>query len=114
MSDEKTFDQWVVAELMGHVRLAGRLTEESHFGTALGRIDIPTGDGDEEFVTQYFGGASVYRITPVSEEAARQVARQSRPAPIYRLELTTRVAEVDVRRYDDDDFTDLDVDGKPW
>src|SRR5579884_3045855 len=49
---------WAVVELMGHVRLAGRVTEEAMLGTALGRIDIPTGEGPEDFVTQYFGGSS--------------------------------------------------------
>lgn len=97
--DTKAFDQWAIVELMGHVRLAGRLTEETHFGTALGRIDIPAGD-DGETVTQYFGGGSIYRITPVSEEAARQVARMARPAPIYRLELTQRVPASE--EYEDD------------
>jgi hypothetical protein len=107
VADDKTFDQWAVVELMGHVRLAGRLTEETHFGTALGRIDIPTGDGDTEFVTQYFGGGSVYRITPVSEEAARQAARSAQPQPIYRLELTTRSQEVRVGG----SYADFDDDG---
>lgn len=100
MSDEASFDQWAVVELMGHVRLAGRLTEESHCGVALGRIDIPTSDVD--FVTQYFGGGSIYRITPVSEEAARQVARNSQPAPIHRLELTARPEYRHDDHYDDE------------
>lgn len=93
MADETRFEQWAICELVGHVRLAGRLTEETLFGATLGRIDIPTDDG--EFLTQYFGGRSVYRITPVSEEAARQVARSARPAPIYRLELTEGKQERD-------------------
>jgi len=62
---------WAVVELMGHARLAGRLTEEEKFGAKLGRLDIPKGDG---FFTQYFGGGSVYRITLVDEAAARAVA----------------------------------------
>lgn len=33
---------WAVVELMGHVKLAGRLTEEEKFGAKLGRPDIPT------------------------------------------------------------------------
>lgn len=79
-----TFDQWCILELMGHVRLAGRVTEESLFGTALGRIDIPNGDG---FTTQYFGGSSVYRITPTTEEVARLVAVGNQPEPVHRWEL---------------------------
>lgn len=70
---------WAVVELMGHVRLAGRLTETEKFGAKMGRLDIPQGDG---FVTQLFGGNSVYRITIVTEEVARHVCKQISPAPI--------------------------------
>lgn len=93
VDERQPFEQWAVVELMGHVRLAGRVTEENLFGTALGRVDVPT--SDTEFLTQFFSGSSVYRITPVSEEAARQVARSARPAPIYRLELTEGKPERD-------------------
>lgn len=82
MSD--SFDQWAILELMGHVRLAGKVTEESRFGVALGRIDIPTGDG---FTTQYFGGSSIYRLTPTTEEIARSVALRNQPEPVHRWEL---------------------------
>lgn len=75
----KTFDQWAILELMGHVLLAGRITEEEHFGSKVGRIDIPNGDG---FTTQFFGGGSVYRLTPTTEEIARKVAAGSQPVPV--------------------------------
>jgi len=84
MSDEKA-ETWAVVELMGHVRLAGRLTEEERFGSKVGRLDIPNTDGG--FTTQFFGGGSVYRITIVSEEAARIVAGKSTAAPVQPWEL---------------------------
>lgn len=83
MSEAK-FESWAVVELMGHVRMAGRVTEEEHFGAKLGRIDIPKDDG---FFTQYFGGQSVYRMTPVTEEAARAVAARNVPEPVHTWEL---------------------------
>ncbi len=81
-----TFEQWAIVELMGHVRVAGRVTEEEHFGAKLGRIDIPKHDGG--FTTQYFGGSSVYRLTPTTEDMARAVALHSQPEPVHRFELT--------------------------
>lgn len=87
MSDERPiYDGWAILELLGHVRLAGRVTEESHFGTALGRIDIPTSDG---YTTQYFGGGSIYRLTPTTEEIARSVALHNQIAPVRTWELPT-------------------------
>lgn len=71
---------WAKVELMGHVTLAGRLSEVERFGTKLGRVDIPTAEGG--FITQFFGGSSVYRITPVAEAVARDIARRIAPAPV--------------------------------
>jgi hypothetical protein len=84
MTDKTGYDGWAILELLGHVRLAGRVTEESHFGVALGRIDIPASDG---YTTQYFGGSSIYRLTPTTEEIARSVALQNQPAPVRTWEL---------------------------
>lgn len=74
-----------ILELMGHVRVAGRITEEERFGGKLGRIDIPDKDGG--FTTQYFNAASIYRLTPTSEEAARAVALNCQPHPVHAWEL---------------------------
>lgn len=78
------FESWAIVELMGHVKVAGKLTEEERFGVKMGRIDIPKGKG---FVTQYFGGSSVYRITPCTEATARAAARLGVPAPVHQWEL---------------------------
>jgi len=67
-------------ELMGHVTLVGRLTEEEKFGCKLGRLDVPNADGT--WTTVYFGGASVYRITVCTEAVARVLAQKSSPAPV--------------------------------
>lgn len=117
--------QWAVVELMGHVRIAGLLSEEERFGSKVGRIDIPSpiavcmpcggsvgkNDACEQcrgkgavgggFVTQFFGGSSVYRITFVSEEAARAVAKSSQPQPIHSWEMPKQLAASARSDYDD-------------
>lgn len=87
-------DTWAIVELMGHVRLGGKLTEEERFGVKLGRLDIPDG---ERFVTQFFGGQSVYRITIVDEAAARAVARRT-PEPVSAWELPKQLEAPGSRR----------------
>ena len=37
----ETFEEWAVLELMGHRRLAGKVTEATIGGGAFLRIDIP-------------------------------------------------------------------------
>jgi len=66
-----TAPQWAVVELMVHVRLVGILSEESKFGTTMGRIDVLQRDGS--MITQWFSGGSVYRVTLTDEASARQM-----------------------------------------
>jgi hypothetical protein len=79
------FREWCIVELLGHVRMAGFVTEEELFGAKLGRIDLPRADGTT--ATQFFGGGSIYRLTPTTEEIARAVAKQNEPEPAQRWEL---------------------------
>ena len=82
---EGKFEEWAVLELMGHRRLAGKVTDAVIGGGAFLRIDIPGKNGQQ--TTQYYSPGSVYCITPTSEEIARAVAAQNEPAPVYRWEL---------------------------
>jgi hypothetical protein len=108
MSEQQDgFDSWAILELLGHVRLAGRVTEEERFGTKLGRIDIPLG---EQMVTQYFSAASIYRLTPTTEEIARAVALRNQPEPVHRWELPAPPAAAAAAIHDGDD---VDLDGPP-
>lgn len=131
-------ETWAIVELMGHVRLAGRLSEEEKFGSKLGRLDIPNaphkdcplckGSGQissedagkrglplvdlihgrcpepscNGFVTQYFGGASVYRITICTEATARQTATV-KAAPVSAWELPRQLTRVRDEDEDDED-----------
>jgi hypothetical protein len=83
---------WAVLELMGHRRLGGKVTEEEHFGAKMCRIDIPSRENTicgpkDVWTTQYYGGGSIYCLTPCSEDAARIAARMSRPEPVHPWEL---------------------------
>jgi hypothetical protein len=79
------FREWAILELMGHIKLAGIVTECEMFGAKLGRIEIPIDQAT--FVTQFFGGGSVYRLTPTTEQIARAVAISNQPQPVHRWEL---------------------------
>lgn len=109
----EAFDSWAVVELMGHVRMAGRVTEEERFGCKMGRCDVP--GEDDSFTSVYFTGSSVYRMTPCSEEAARAVARRAQPEPVHQWELPKPVdaakpsqpySDSFTAQFDDDDQDD--------
>jgi hypothetical protein len=81
------FEGWAIVELMGHRRLAGHVTEEEHFGTAMLRLDVHGLDAAAPVVTQLYGGSSVYCLTPTTEDIARKLGERLRPAPVSRYEL---------------------------
>lgn len=110
-------DVWAIVELMGHVRHAGIITEEEKFGAKMGRVDVPDGDN---FVTHYFGGSSVYRVTIVDEAAARAVAKANAPRPVQPYEMPKALAAADrgndpdrTHGWDEDD-DDGDDDDNPY
>ncbi len=77
MSESQKFEQWAILEIMGHNRFAGFVSEQTIGGASFVRIDVPEvelkGQTRPAF-TKIFGAASIYAISPVSEETARQVA----------------------------------------
>lgn len=108
MTTEDKFGSWAVLELFGHRRLGGYVTEQTIGGGAFIRIDIPAID-DEPAVTQFYGPAAVFSLTPTSEEAAVAVARRNRPEPVHQWELPklpAAVAAVVARAYPDTDGLD--------
>ena len=73
MTEQETFDQWCVLELMGHRRLAGRVTEAALAGGAFLRIDVYGEDEEAPAIaTQFYSPSSVYAITPASEAVCRR------------------------------------------
>lgn len=96
-------DTWAIIELLGHVTVAGKLSEAAHFGTVLMRLDIPEVDGVPAY-TQYYGGGAIYRLTPCSEEAAMQALKRLRPKPPMILSLPSESQEEMTLDDDGDEF----------
>jgi hypothetical protein len=93
MSNENSFDQWAVVELMGHQQIAGRVTEQSIGGAAFIRVDVPEQparpkrqqwDSDQPIITAYsrfLSAASIYAINPCTEDVAKMAAERMRVRP---------------------------------
>ncbi len=102
MAEDK-FNEWAILELMGHRRLAGKVTEATLAGGAFIRIDIPMKDGKTS--TQFYSPASIYAITPTTEEIARQVSLSSQPEPVNRWEFP-QLTNAKEPVFDGDQFED--------
>lgn len=102
MSEEK-FREWCILELMGHRRLAGLVTEVEIGGASFLRLDVPEKEDEGMVATQFYSPAAVYCITPMTEEIAREVAKENGPEPVHRWELGALVAPGPERRLDEPD-----------
>jgi|SRR5580704_4515301 hypothetical protein len=104
------FDEWVICELMGRVRLAGRMTEQQIAGGHFMRLDIHKETGPA-VITQLIPpppGGPVYRITITTEAVARKIGARSVPEPVARWELEAAKPWADHDQ--DDDLGDDDDD----
>ncbi|HUX16960.1 MAG TPA: hypothetical protein VMW52_10845 [Phycisphaerae bacterium] len=82
MSGERPeFSEWAVVELMGHQRIAGRVTYQA----GVLRVDVPQVAGQPAF-TRLFGSSAVYSIIPTTEAIATAVAESLRAVPISRMD----------------------------
>ncbi len=81
MAEQQGFESWAIVELMGHARIAGRVSEAEIGGGKLLRVDVPESKGRQP-LTKYFGTAAVYALTPVDEETARMAAEEISVAPV--------------------------------
>ncbi len=88
--------QYVVAELMGYKKLAGRLSQGP---AGLLQLDVAVEGG---FVTQFINPTSVYRITVVDEKTCRAYAEQTAdPLPALELEMPPRPGRLNYEEYED-------------
>ena len=101
---------WSILELFGHRRLAGWVTEVEIAGGKMLRVDVPAADpASTPAVTQFYGVAAIYCLTPTTEPVARQLAARNQPAPVTPWELRPAlpaagvVTEPPEDEYDDDD-----------
>lgn len=88
--DEKV-EFWAIVEVMGHVTYAGRVSQYTAFGAALVRVEVPEivlSDGSMvPAFEKLLGVGSIYAITPCTEAAAREAARQFRKRPLTMVAL---------------------------
>lgn len=94
---------WGIVELMGHKVVAGLVSKSEMLGKPMLRVDVPATSAFPEF-TQFYGEASIYCVTFVSEQVARLTAEQTKlnPVSVYVPELISkeRVDEI-IQQYEE-------------
>ncbi len=74
MNGEPQFIAFAIVEMMGHVSIAGRVSEQTLAGASYLRVDIPRKAGG--YYTRLLGHSSVYAVNVCSVESAREFAFQ--------------------------------------
>jgi len=73
-------EKWACIEIFGHRKHFGKISEVEQFGTKMLRIDVPKSDlPDAEFVSHFYGGASIFGITFTDEASARMANKPYKP-----------------------------------
>jgi len=108
-ADSSSADGWAVLELMGHRKLAGRISEVVVAGVPMLRLDVPD-SSEDGWQTQYYAGSALFSVTPTTEELARRFAEAHRPVPVHRYELPALAADAGEEADPVADMFDLDDD----
>jgi hypothetical protein len=105
------FEAHAIVELMGHARIAGKVSEETIAGAALLRVDVPKTEQREAY-TKFYSAGAVYSITPTDEATANYAAEQFDNPPVspYILRMPVSPALAEKVSAADDDYSDYESD----
>lgn len=105
------FETHAIVELMGHQKIAGKVSEQVVASNTFLRIDVPK-TSDHEPYTKLYGANAVYCITPTDEATAQLAAESFDVPPIspYILRMPESPALAEKVIVDDEDYG-FDEDG---
>lgn len=109
------FEAFAIVELMGHARIAGKVSEETIAGQAMLRVDVPETEGRDAY-TKFYSAGAVYCLTPTDEATMLLAVAQFNVPPIspyvLRMPESPLLAEkvYDASYGDDDEHDDWDDD----
>lgn len=97
------YQGWTILEIFGHRKLGGFVRVSPPEMPGLIRVDVYT-DGEGPIATQFYGTASIFCMTPTTEETARALARRTEVRPVARYELLPPSLDSLPDDTDDDNF----------
>jgi hypothetical protein len=107
-----TYEGWCILEALGHRERPGYVKEVEIAGGKMLRIDIPVSKneaGNDITVTEFYGAAAIYCMTPCTEEVARaRVTPYNDPRPVRPMEYRER-KQIDYRLPSDGGPDDKDI-----
>jgi len=108
---EEKPDEYAHVEIFGHRSHTGRVLEADRFGAKMLRIDVPKdGDFAKGFVSHFYGGSSIFSVTPCDLAYVQRANKGREPAGMisYRSELGRENFQVADDEVDDTVFNEAD------
>lgn len=96
MNENQKLDCYAVVELMGHLKIAGRIIETTVAGAPMLRVDVPETSNQPAF-TKFFGASAVYAITPMEKDTCMRFVEDYKTDPIYEYSIERKI-EFQVRK----------------
>ena len=78
---EEKFESWALVELMGHNKIAGKVTEHKFGNQSMLRVDVPA-IGELPAFTKIIAVNAVYAINPLTERDATDYATTLKAKPL--------------------------------
>ena len=78
---EEKFEIWALVELMGHNKIAGRVTEHKFGNQSMLRVDVPA-VGNLPAFSKIIAVNAVYAINPLAEQDATEYAGKLKATPL--------------------------------
>lgn len=76
--------EYAIVEIFGHRKHAGRVLEVERFGAKMLRVDVPLkGDFVNGFTSHFYGGASIFGITPCDLPTVIKANKPYEPPRLY-------------------------------
>lgn len=88
----QAFETWGLVELMGHNRIAGRITEQKFGNESMLRIDVPE-CGEIPAFTKLVAIKAIYAINPLEEAETRALAKTLFAKPLDSWQINELLAK---------------------
>jgi hypothetical protein len=97
----ENFETWGIVEIVGHVEIAGYVSEATIAGQGFIRIDVPSMDGSDQkwAYTQFVGPGFIYAITPTDELTARRASLNYQVPTGLRLAKMQDIIREEIRKH---------------
>jgi flagellar biosynthesis regulator FlbT len=108
--NESSFDQWAIIEVFGHEKYAGHVSSTNVGGHAMILLEVPEVQNMKVTLpafTKYISLSSVFSITPVGEEYAREMAAKLSKQPISGYEHQQVITQLAKKATEDLTLTEI-------